>query len=83
MFYKVRLETGQRLRTSVTAPSNRDGWDLTNTETVTVAALVYTPTRVPQARQSGVLQGNSREKLTVLLPRGAGPQPGDRPRGAS
>ena len=68
VFYKVRLETGQRLRTSVTAPSNRDAWDLTNTETVTVAALVYTPTRVPQARQSGVLQGNSREKLTVLSP---------------
>ena len=68
MFYKVRLETGQRLRTSVTAPSNRDGWDLSNTETVTVAAVVYTPSRVPQARQSGVLQGESREKLTVYSP---------------
>jgi Ca-activated chloride channel family protein len=68
VFYRVRLETGQRLRTSVTAPSNRDGWDLSNTETVTVAAVVYTPSRVPQARQSGVLQGDSREKLTVHSP---------------
>jgi Ca-activated chloride channel family protein len=68
VFYKVRLETGQRLRTSLTAPSNRDSWDLSNTETVTVASVVYTPTRVPQTKQSGVLQGDSREKLTVYSP---------------
>ncbi|WP_344812947.1 vWA domain-containing protein [Microlunatus aurantiacus] len=68
VFYRVRLGTGQRLRTSVTAPSNRDSWDLSNTETVTVAALIYAPSRVPQTRQSGVLQGNGREKLTVYSP---------------
>ncbi len=68
IFYKIRLETGQRLRTTVTAPSDRDGWDLTSTETVTVASLIYTPSRVPLTKQSGVLQGDNRQKLTANSP---------------
>jgi Ca-activated chloride channel family protein len=68
IFYKIRLQTGQRLRTTVTAPSDRDGWDLTSTETVTVASLIYTPSRVPLTRQSGVLQGDNRQKLTANSP---------------
>ena len=68
VFYKIRLETGQRLRTTVTAPSDRDGWDLTSTEAVTVASMIYTPSRVPLTRQSGVLQGDNRKKLTANSP---------------
>ncbi|BAK33764.1 hypothetical protein MLP_07500 [Microlunatus phosphovorus NM-1] len=68
VFYKASLQLGQRLRASVTAPSNRDGWDLGNVETVTVATVVYTPTRVPQLKQSGILQGDNRVKLTAYSP---------------
>jgi Ca-activated chloride channel family protein len=68
VFYKIRLQTGQRLRTTVTAPSDRDGWDLTSTESVTVASVIYTPSRVPQTKQSGVLQGDNRQKLTANSP---------------
>ena len=52
----------------MTAPSDRDGWDLSNTEAVTVAAMIYTPSRVPLTRQSGVLQGDNRKKLTANSP---------------
>lgn len=68
IFYKIALAPGQRLRATVTAPSDRDGWDLTSTETVTVASLIYTPSRVPLTKQSGVLQGDNRQKLTTRSP---------------
>lgn len=68
IFYKIALAPGQRLRTTVTAPSDRDAWDLTSTETVTVASLLYTPSRVPLTKQSGVLQGDNRQKLTASSP---------------
>lgn len=68
VFYKVRLEPGQRLRGTVTAPSDRDSWDLSDYQTVTVAAVVYTPSRVPLTKQSKVLQGDSRAKLTAYSP---------------
>ncbi len=32
------------------------------------ASVIYTPSRVPQTKQSGVLQGDNRQKLTVYSP---------------
>lgn len=68
VFYKIRLAPGQRLRSTVTAPSRRGGWHLDYTEAVTVATVVYTPSRVPLTQQHEVLQGNNRVKVTADSP---------------
>jgi Ca-activated chloride channel family protein len=68
VFYKVRLEAGQRLLSTVAAPSDRDSWDLSNYETLTVATVLYSPSRVPQTKQSAALQGDNRVKITAFSP---------------
>ena len=68
VFYKVRLQAGQRLLTTVTAPSDRDSWKLSNYELVTVATVLYTPSRVPQTKQSAGMQGDNRVKITAYSP---------------
>jgi Ca-activated chloride channel homolog len=67
ILYGVRLEPGQRLRASVTAPS-KAGWDLEPTDTVTVATVLYTPSRVPLTKQSVILQGDRRGRATAYSP---------------
>ncbi len=68
VFYRVRLEPGQRLRSTVSAPATTGGWGLSNFETVTVASVVYSSSRVPLSKQSAVLQGDNRVKLTASSP---------------
>jgi Ca-activated chloride channel family protein len=68
VFYKVRLEAGQRLLSTVAAPSDRDSWDLSNYETLTVATVLYSPSRVPQTKQSAAMQGDNRVKITAFSP---------------
>lgn len=68
VFYKVQLAPGQRLRSTVTAPSRRNGWDLGNIETVTIATAIYAPSRAPLTQQHAILQGSNRVKVTANSP---------------
>lgn len=67
-FYKVSLQPGQRLATTVTAPASRSGWSLTSYQTATVASVIYAPSRVPLTKQSVGLQGDNGGKATAYSP---------------
>jgi Ca-activated chloride channel homolog len=68
VFYRVRLETGQRLRVTTTMPASTKSWRLAAADAITPTLMLYTPSRVQLARKDGVLQGNSTETLTLTSP---------------
>ncbi|HEY5978588.1 MAG TPA: hypothetical protein VIT41_03045 [Microlunatus sp.] len=68
VFYRVSLQPGQRLATTVKAPANPKAWELTNVQTVTVATVLYSPSRVPLTKQSVGLQGSNGGKVTAYSP---------------
>jgi Ca-activated chloride channel family protein len=68
LFYKVRLEPGQRLRVSGEAPAPKSPWTLSRLEVVTPAVNLYAPSRMLLARQEQNLQGPQRTKLTATSP---------------
>jgi Ca-activated chloride channel family protein len=68
VFYRVRLETGQRLRVTAKMPASTKSWRLAAADAVTPTLMLYSPSRVQLARKDGVLQGNSTQSLTLASP---------------
>ena len=68
VFYRVHLETGQRLRVTVKMPVSRDSWHLDSADAVTPRLLLYAPSRVQLAHQDATLQGSSTVTMTLASP---------------
>jgi Ca-activated chloride channel homolog len=68
IFYRVRLETGQRLRVTAKMPASAKSWQLDAADAVTPSLMLYSPPRVQLARKDGVLQGSSTATLTLASP---------------
>ena len=68
IFYRVRLETGQRLRVTAKMPASAKSWQLDAADAVTPSLMLYAPSRVQLARKDGVLQGSSTASLTLASP---------------
>jgi Ca-activated chloride channel homolog len=68
IFYRVRLDTGQRLRVTAKMPASAKSWQLDAADAVTPSLMLYSPSRVQLARKDGVLQGSSTASLTLASP---------------
>ncbi len=68
VFYRIRLEPGQRLRATATAPAPKTGWRLGAAEAVTTRMYVFSPARVALVQRTAILQGRSTVDLTVASP---------------
>jgi Ca-activated chloride channel homolog len=68
VFYRVHLETGQRLRVTVKMPVSRDSWHLDSADAVTPRLLLYAPSRVQLAHRDATLQGSSTVTMTLASP---------------
>jgi Ca-activated chloride channel family protein len=68
IFYRVRLETGQRFRVTAKMPASAKSWQLEAADAVTPSLMLYSPSRVQLARKDGVLQGSSTASLTLASP---------------
>jgi Ca-activated chloride channel family protein len=68
VFYRVHLETGQRLRVTVEMPASRDSWHLDSADAVSPRLLLYAPSRVQLAHQDASLQGSNAVTMTLASP---------------
>jgi Ca-activated chloride channel family protein len=68
VFYRVRLEPGQRLRVSAETPVPKSPWRLAAAEGLTGRVLVYSPARVLLAQQFDNLQGRTSARVTAASP---------------
>lgn len=68
VFYRVRLEPGQRLRVSVKAPAPRGSFDLDAADVITPALLLFAPSRARLARQPGQIQGDGSASFRLASP---------------
>lgn len=68
VFYKVRLQPGQRLRTSLYAPAPKSGWSMGVTDVVTAQLDLYAPSRLKLTRQTAQLQGDRKVTVTAATP---------------
>jgi Ca-activated chloride channel family protein len=68
VFYRVRLETGQRLRVTAETPAPKSAWHLDAAEVVTTRVAVYSPARVSLIEQSANLQGAGTARVTAASP---------------
>ena len=68
VFYRVRLETGQRLRVTAETPDPASDWKLGAAEAITTRVNVYSPARVSLTEQSAALQGNGAVRVTAASP---------------
>ena len=68
VFYRVRLETGQRLRVTAETPTPGSDWKLGAAEAITTRVNVYSPARVSLTEQSAALQGNGAVRVTAASP---------------
>ena len=69
VFYRIRLETGQRLRVTATTPAPGTAWNLGSAELITSRVMLYSPSRTLLTSQMASLQGKG--SVTVS---GASPQ---------
>lgn len=68
VLYRVRLEPGQTLRTTLDAPAPKSSWRLEGAETVLPDLEVYTPSRISLRRVTSPIQGNRTATLTIASP---------------
>ena len=68
VFYRVRLEPGQRLRVSAETPAPKTAWRLAAAEGLTSRVLVYSPARALLAQQFDNLQGRTSARVTAASP---------------
>jgi Ca-activated chloride channel family protein len=68
VFYRVRLEYGQRLRVTAETPAPRSNWQLGAAEGVTARVNVYSPARVILTSQFANLQGRGAARITAASP---------------
>ena len=68
VFYRVRLETGQRLRVTAETPAPRTAWRLAAAEGLTARVNVYSPARVSLTEQRAILQGRRSGTVTASSP---------------
>jgi Ca-activated chloride channel homolog len=68
VFYRVRLQPGQRLRVTAEAPAPRSNWRLGAAEAITARLNVYSPARVSLTEQNAVLQGTGAARVTAASP---------------
>jgi Ca-activated chloride channel homolog len=66
--YRVRLETGQRLRVTVDTPAPKSDWHLGSTEAVAPRLMLFAVSRVLLAQQYDVVQGPRTARLTAMSP---------------
>jgi Ca-activated chloride channel family protein len=68
VFYRVRLDHGQRLRVSAETPAPKTPWHLGAAEVVTTRVAVYSPARVRLTEQWASLQGAGAVLVTAASP---------------
>ena len=68
VLYRVRLEPGQTLRTTLEAPAPKSSWRLTGAETVLPDLEMYSSSRISLKRVTTPIQGNRAATLTVASP---------------
>jgi Ca-activated chloride channel family protein len=68
VFYRVRLDHGQRLRVSAETPARKTPWHLGAAEAVTTRVIVYSPARVSLTEQKAGLQGAGAVLVTAASP---------------
>lgn len=68
VFYKVRLEPGQRLRTTLYAPAPKSSWSMSKLEALTAELRFYSPSRLQLTDQSAPMQGDRKVTVTATSP---------------
>jgi Ca-activated chloride channel family protein len=68
IFYRLRLEPGQRLRVTAETPAPKSAWHLDAAEVVTTRVNVYSPARVSLTEQTANLQGRGAVRVTAASP---------------
>jgi Ca-activated chloride channel family protein len=68
VFYRVRLETGQRLRVTAETPAPKTAWRLAAAEWVTTRVNVFSPARVNLTEQTANLRRNAAVLVTAASP---------------
>jgi len=68
VFYRVRLQHGQRLRVTAETPAPKTNWRLGAAEGVTARVNVYSPARVSLTSQFANLQGRGAARVSAASP---------------
>jgi Ca-activated chloride channel family protein len=68
VFYRVRLEHGQRLRVTAETPAPKTSWQLGAAEGLTARVNVYSPARVSLTSQLANLQGRGAARVSAGSP---------------
>lgn len=68
VFYRVRLEPGQRLRATATTPAPKTSWHLAPAELVTSRVMLYSPSRTLLTSQEANLQGDGSVTVSAASP---------------
>ena len=68
VLYRVRLETGQRLRVTADTPAPKSAWHLSAIDAVGPGLMIFAPSRVLLTQQNQVVQGSKAAKLTAVSP---------------
>lgn len=68
VFYRVRLEPGQRLRATATTPAPKTSWHLAAAELVTSRVMLYSPSRTLLTSQEANLQGAGSVTVSAASP---------------
>ena len=68
VFYRVRLEPGQRLRVTAETPAPRTPWQLGSADALTTRVNVYSPARVSLTEQTAIMQGRGAGRVTAASP---------------
>jgi Ca-activated chloride channel family protein len=68
VFYRVRLQPGQRLRVTAETPAPKSRWQLGAADVVTTRVGAYSPARVSLTQQTANLQGRGAARVTAASP---------------
>ena len=68
VFYKVRLQPGQRVRATATTPAPKTSWHLASAELVTSRVMLYSPSRTLLTSQEANLQGDGSVTVSAASP---------------
>jgi Ca-activated chloride channel homolog len=68
VFYRVRLETGQRVRVTATTPAPRSSWRLGPADALTSRLVLFSPARSTLTVRQAPLQGKGAVTITAASP---------------
>lgn len=68
VFYRIPLQTGQRLRVTATTPAPKSSWRLGAAEALTSRLQIFSPARTQLAYTEAQLQGESSASVTTASP---------------